>query len=195
VGIDFDRDAPVVAPQLLGALITWGEVSIRINEVEAYTQDDPASHSFRGQTPRNAVMFGPPGHWYVYFTYGMHWCMNVVTGQEGDGQAVLIRGGRVETGLDTVALRRGVVPIPGANLTPANVRTLTDGPAKLAQALGVDRNVNGWSIEDPNGPRLMYDRPASAVERVTGRVGISSALHTLWRFCAAGAARRDPDRG
>lgn len=164
-----------------------GDVSIRINEVEAYTADDPASHSFRGLTNRNRAMFGPAGHWYVYFTYGMHWCLNVVTGSEGDGQAVLLRGGTVESGWETACARRGI------ELAKAKPRTLTDGPAKLAQALGLDRSHNATSTT-AGTLFLLSDGPAEPVERITARVGISVGERTLWRFCAAGAARREPDR-
>ncbi|MFN8022261.1 MAG: DNA-3-methyladenine glycosylase [Acidimicrobiales bacterium] len=121
----FARDATVVAPELLHKLLRVagpdGPVDARICEVEAYTQDDPASHSFRGPTPRNAVMFGPPGRLYVYFVYGMHHCVNVVTGREGDGQAVLIRA----VVIDGVPPRR------------------TDGPGKLTKVLGLDRTHDG----------------------------------------------------
>jgi DNA-3-methyladenine glycosylase len=188
------QDAPIVAPLLLGSIVGWGKVVLRVNEVEAYTADDPASHSFRGPTSRNEVMFGPPGHWYVYFTYGMHWCLNVVTGRSGDGQAVLIRGATIERGLRVVAERRGAdldLLHPPADRV---VRALTDGPAKLAQALGVNRAVNGSLTNGHNGPRLVVDDPPWPVERTSGRVGITVATHVPWRFCAAGAARRPPDR-
>ncbi len=193
------QDAPTVAPLLLGAVIEWNDVALRVNEVEAYMPDDPASHSFRGRTVRNEVMFGPAGHWYVYFTYGMHWCLNVVTGLPGDGQAVLIRGATIERGLSVVAERRGVDIDPSHPLPDRVVRALTDGPAKLAQALGVDRMVNGVSAirpatVGPGGPRLVLQRIPCPVERTTGRVGITVATDVPWRFCAAGAARRSPDR-
>lgn len=143
----FERDATVVAPGLLGASFGAGELTATIVEVEAYTQDDPASHSFRGATPRNSVMFGPPGHWYVYLIYGLHLCLNVVTGAEGDGQAVLIRAVRVD-GLAASA---------------------TNGPGKLTKVLGIDRSWNGRpvSIHQVGG------RIAEPV--VTPRIGISKA--------------------
>ncbi|MEX1104609.1 MAG: DNA-3-methyladenine glycosylase, partial [Ilumatobacteraceae bacterium] len=112
----FARDATVVAPELLNTILVIDGIRARITEVEAYTQDDAASHSFRGSTRRNAVMFGPPGLLYVYLIYGMHHCINIVTGESGDGQAVLIRGAVID----------GVDP------------RLTNGPGKLARVLGVD---------------------------------------------------------
>ncbi|MEX0847867.1 MAG: DNA-3-methyladenine glycosylase, partial [Ilumatobacteraceae bacterium] len=111
----FARDATVVAPELLNTILVIDGIRARITEVEAYTQDDAASHSFRGSTRRNAVMFGPPGLLYVYLIYGMHHCINIVTGESGDGQAVLIRGAVID----------GVDP------------RLTNGPGKLARVLGV----------------------------------------------------------
>lgn len=150
----FARDATVVAPELLHAVLVVHGVQARITEVEAYTQDDSASHSFRGATRRNAAMFGPPGRLYVYLIYGMHHCLNVVTGAVGDGQAVLIRGAVVD----------GVDP------------RLTNGPGKLARALGVDLSANGT----PADVRSDGTRPG-AVE-VTPRIGITKAtdLHRRW---------------
>ena len=112
----FERDSTEVAPDLLNKVFVVGNRSGRIVEVEAYTQDDPASHCYRGRTKRNEVMFGPAGHLYVYFIYGMHYCVNIVTGHEGDGQAVLVRA----------LISEGVDP------------RLTNGPAKLCRYLGID---------------------------------------------------------
>lgn len=143
-----ERDATVVAPELLNKLTRLGGRLARIVEVEAYTRDDPASHSFCGPTRRNAAMFGPPGHWYVYLVYGMHHCLNLVTGVEGDGQAVLVRAVLVE-GIDP---RR------------------TTGPGRVCRELGIDRSWDGRPAElydDGVAPPL---RP-----RVTARVGITKA--------------------
>lgn len=144
----FARDATVVAPELLGKAFEAAGLLVRITEVEAYTQDDPASHSFRGRTARNSPMFGPPGHWYVYFVYGMHHCLNVVTGAEGDGQAVLIRA------------------VQGEGLPPGR----GTGPGRLTRTLGIDTAWNGR-------PAVLHDLgeapPASPI--VTPRIGITKA--------------------
>jgi DNA-3-methyladenine glycosylase len=144
----FERDSPIVAPDVLNKLLVVGEHVGRIVEVEAYTQDDPASHCYRGRTKRNEVMFGPAGHLYVYFVYGMHHCVNVVTGGEGDGQAVLIRGVVVD-GLDP--------------------RT-TNGPAKLCRMFGIDMASNGIEA-------LVFDDGVAPPKRplVTARIGITKA--------------------
>ncbi len=156
----FGRDSTVVAPELLGKRFVVGRCHGRITEVEAYTQDDPASHAFRGPTPRNDVMFGPPGRLYVYFTYGMHHCVNIVTGHRGDGQAVLLRGVEPLVGLARMRARRG--PVPDARLA--------DGPGKLAQAFGLDLADNGrlalvyddgLAVEVPSpGPRIGITKAA-----------------------------------
>jgi DNA-3-methyladenine glycosylase len=144
-----DRDATEVAPELLNKLLSVHGRLARIVEVEAYTADDPASHSFRGITARNAVMFGPAGHWYVYFIYGMHHCVNLVTGATGDGQAVLIRSVVID----------GIDP-----------RTTT-GPGRLSRVLGIDRSLTGEVAE------LFDDGTPPPVEPlVTGRIGISKAV-------------------
>lgn len=143
------RDATEVAPDLLYKLVEIGGRRLRVTEVEAYTGDDPASHSAIGRTARNAAMFGPAGHWYVYLIYGVHHCLNLVTGAEGDGQAVLIRAGVVE-GLD--------------------VRSTT-GPGRLTRALGIDRRFDGT-------PAIVLDdgvRPPVA-PTVTPRIGITKAV-------------------
>jgi len=163
----FARDATVVAPQLLNKVFVVGGCSGRITEVEAYTSDDPASHCYRGPTPRNAVMFGPPGRLYVYFTYGMHHCVNVVTGSAGDGQAVLLRAIDPLDGVDAMRIRRGAV----------RDGSLTDGPGKLTQALGLDLGDNG-RIAD-----IFDDGVAPPKEpRVGPRVGITQAVDWPRRF-------------
>ncbi len=149
-----------------------------INEVEAYVQNDPASHSYRGRTPRNASMFGPPGRAYVYLCYGVHWCLNVVTGPAGEGEAVLVRGGVVRSGEATIRNRR-----PKAT----TVRSLTDGPGKLTAALGIDRTFDGADFLSSASPvRLVVPRAEAAIQwKETPRIGISVAQERLWRFVAA----------
>ena len=167
----FGRAAPEVAVQLLHKVLIMGQCSGRIIEVEAYTSDDPASHSFRGRTPRNASMFGPPGHLYVYFTYGMHHCANVVTGSEGDGQAVLIRAVDPLTGIELMRARRG------------RGDHIADGPAKLCQAFAIDRALNGLDVCAGASIGLFDDGHASTASvRVTPRVGIRVATDRLWRW-------------
>jgi DNA-3-methyladenine glycosylase len=163
----FARDATVVAPELLNKLFVLGRCAGRIIEVEAYTNDDPAAHTFRGPTPRNAVMFGPAGRLYVYVSYGMHHCVNIVTGRVGDGQAVLLRALVPERGIDEMRARRGYPPD----------RRLCDGPGKLTQAFGIDRNHDG-RIAD-----MQDDGVAPPVEPLVGpRVGISRAVDWPRRF-------------
>jgi DNA-3-methyladenine glycosylase len=156
----FARGAVEVAPVLLGCVIEHdtpeGLVAVALTEVEAYQgQADPASHAYRGRTQRNAVMFGPPGHAYVYFTYGMHFCLNLVCLPEGTASAVLLRAGRVIEGEDLARARRAA---PG----PAG-RDLARGPARLCQALGIARGQNGADVCDPASPlRVRWPGPAGA---------------------------------
>lgn len=141
-----------------------------ITEVEAYGgADDPASHAYRGETPRTTVMFGPPGRIYVYRSYGIHWCMNVVTGPAGEASAVLLRGGIPVFGETVMAQRRG---------RPDH---LTDGPGKLCQALGVTGEHDGESLFE--GPvRLLAGDPIAGVVTATARVGVGKAVDRPWRF-------------
>jgi DNA-3-methyladenine glycosylase len=178
------RPALVVAPRLLGATITsdiGGErVAIRLTEVEAYEgADDPASHAFRGRTARTAIMFGPPGFLYCYFSYGMHWCANVVCGTDGVAAAVLLRAGEVVGGHDTARARR-----------PAARRDadLARGPARLATCLGLQREHNGTDLADPAASvRLTGLAPRRPRGVLTGpRVGISQAADRPWRFWLEG---------
>ena len=171
-------DGPVdeVAPTLLGAVLRAGEVAVRLTEVEAYAgESDPGSHAFRGRTPRTEVMFGPAGRLYVYFTYGMHWCMNVVTGPDGVASAVLLRAGEVVEGLDVARHRRGHVAH----------RDLARGPARLTKALAVDGSFGGVDLLDPSAPLTLS--PGAAVDpgriRTGPRVGVAGAgAPTPWRF-------------
>ena len=148
----YARDALEVAPDLLHKLLVHddpveGRIAARIVEVEAYRGfEDPGSHGYRGPTPRTTTMFGPPGHLYVYFTYGMHWCANVVTGAAGESNAVLLRAGEPVAGLDAIRRRR-----PGARRD----RDLAAGPARLAQALGLDGGLDGADLV--RGPVRILD--------------------------------------
>ncbi|MEW2379922.1 DNA-3-methyladenine glycosylase [Micromonospora sp. NPDC047812] len=174
---------PVVpaARGLLGCRLTAGDVTVRITEVEAYagTAGDPASHAHRGRTPRNAVMFGPAGHAYVYFTYGMHWCMNVVTGPDGEASAVLLRAGEVVDGVEAARARR-----------PAVRRDvdLARGPARLCAALGIDKSAYGrWLLGDGPVRLRPADAPVPANAVAAGpRVGVTGAHEVPWRFWIAG---------
>ena len=179
------RRAEEVAPELLGALVVAegasGRVAVRLTEVEAYGgAGDPGSHAYRGPTPRNAVMFGPPGHAYVYFTYGMHWCLNVVCGPLGEAAGVLLRAGEVVEGLEVARSRR----------TPTRPeRDLARGPARLCRALGVDGSCNGVDLLAPGGRlRLLPGSPLDRRQVVMGpRVGVGGAgASTPWRFHVAG---------
>lgn len=174
-----------VARALLGCLLVREEddgtrTVVRLVETEGYVQHDPASHSYRGRTPANATMFGPAGHAYVYFTYGMHHCMNVTCGMGEVAAAVLLRGGLVLDGLDHARERRPAVRAD---------RALADGPAKLASALGLDRTWDGVDLCDRG--RLWLGRDdvtvADAQVRSGPRVGIRHAPDEPWRFWVAGA--------
>jgi len=167
----FERDSVAVAPELLGCTVTANGVTVRVTEVEAYREDDPASHSFRGRTDRTAVMFGPAGRLYVYFTYGMHYCANLVCGAPGTGAAVLLRAGEVVGGIEAARERRGE-RVPD--------RDLARGPARLAQAMGWDRSDDGT---DMVGAVHAGD---SALAVLAGpRTGITKAADTAWRFWIA----------
>ncbi len=168
-----EGDAEVIAPQLLGMVITTRqngiETSVRIDEVEAYRSSDPASHTFRGRTERNQPMFESAGHVYVYRSYGIHWCMNIVSGAEGDGQAVLLRGGVPLMGVDTMQARRG------------RDRDVANGPGKLCQALGIDGSFSGTRL----GDRLwLSGSPGTATWSAGPRIGIAVARDVPWRFVA-----------
>jgi DNA-3-methyladenine glycosylase len=180
----FARPVLEVAADLLGATIRHespsGPVSVRLTEVEAYAgEGDPGSHAFRGRTPRTAVMFGPPGRVYVYFTYGMHWCMNLVCGPEGEASAVLLRGGEVVDGVDLASARRTTARSP---------RELARGPARLTVALGVDGDHDGADATDP-GSCLTVHRAAGPVSgeiRSGPRVGVAGdGAGRPWRFWLA----------
>ena len=174
-----DLTGPVldVAPALLGARLVAGDVTVRLTEVEAYAgETDPGSHAFRGRTPRTAVMFGPAGRAYVYFTYGMHWCINVVTGIENVASAVLLRAGEVVDGLDAARERR-----PGVK-----DRELCRGPARLTRALGITGEQDGVDLlAASSAVRLLppVSSAASAAVRTGPRVGVGGAGADFpWRF-------------
>ncbi|HMD94061.1 MAG TPA: DNA-3-methyladenine glycosylase [Trebonia sp.] len=175
-----DRPSPEVAPDLLGCVLEHespeGLVAVRLTEVEAYAgQADPASHAYRGRTARNAVMFGPAGYAYVYFTYGMHFCVNVVCMPPGTASALLLRAGQVIAGEELARARR-----PAAKAD----RDLARGPARLCQALGIDRRLDGADLCDEASPlRLLLPSSASPMPWHTGpRVGVREGADVPWRF-------------
>jgi DNA-3-methyladenine glycosylase len=171
----FARHSSVVAPDLLGKILVVGPCRGRITEVEAYGgSDDAASHAARGQTPRNAVMFGPAGVLYVYFTYGMHHCANIVTGPVGDAQAVLLRGVEPLDGLEEMRVRR-----PRARRD----RDLANGPGKLCAAFDIDLRHNG--VDLTKSVVGIFDDGTTATGAAGGpRVGITKAVDTPWRWSA-----------
>ena len=171
LGSFLERPVLEVAPLLLGATLRHGEVAVRLTEVEAYDgANDPGSHAHRGRTARNSVMFGPAGHLYVYFTYGMHHCCNVVCGSEGVASAVLLRAGEVIEGLETARERR-----PGSP-----DRDLARGPARLCRALELDLRHNGARLDVP--PLTLQPGPAPEVVASGPRVGLRGAPDRAWRF-------------
>lgn len=175
------RDASEAAQYLLGCDIVRtlpdGErLRMKIVETEAYHQDDPASHTFRGKTDRNRAMFGPAGHAYVYFTYGMHWCFNVTAGKEGYGAGILIRAGEPLEGIDRMRENRrakGQATLPD--------RQLSNGPAKLAQALGITKELYGHNLTQP--PLQVFEALTQDFAiRKTTRIGISQAVDAVARY-------------
>jgi len=220
----FDRPAVAVAPDLLGCLLSHqtaeGLVTVRLTEVEAYAGEaDPASHAFRGRTARVEVMYGPPGHAYVYFTYGMHFCVNLVCQPDGQASAVLLRAGRVTEGVALAAARRfgtasldgavssdGADSSDGASRRPARRRSpratareldLARGPARLCEALGIHRAQNGADAVSPASP-LRVSAPLTPVPAADishgPRVGVSRAADVPWRFWIAGDPAVSPYR-
>ncbi|MHA3702485.1 DNA-3-methyladenine glycosylase [Jatrophihabitans sp. YIM 134969] len=182
------RGSVAAAPRLLGATLVsdvGGRVAVRVTEVEAYREDDPASHSARGRTPRTAVMFGPAGVLYVYFVYGMHWAANVSCGADGVGEAVLIRAGEVVEGVDLARTRR---------LSARRDADLARGPARLAAALGLDRAVLGVDLLDPASPVRLEPAPRRVVADVGPRVGVNHAADVPWRWWVPGDPTVSPFR-
>jgi DNA-3-methyladenine glycosylase len=176
IGRDFfARSVHEVAPELIGARLLVDGVGGTIVEVEAYDHEDPAAHGFRGQTARNASMFGPPGHLYVYRSYGIHWCANLVCGDEGVASAVLLRALEPTRGLEVMRARRNL----------AEARLLCKGPGRLCQALGITRAHDGLPLDEP--PFELRER-VSEPELVTGpRVGITRAKALPWRYGLSGS--------
>jgi DNA-3-methyladenine glycosylase len=171
----FARSVHEVAPDLIGATLLVDGVGGRIVEVEAYDQQDPASHAFRGLTPRNAVMFGPPGYAYVYRSYGIHWCLNLVCGGDGVPEAVLIRALEPTRGVELLRSRRGV----------EDLRALCSGPGKLCQALGITREHDGLALDVPP---FRLEARTGILEIVTGpRIGLTRATELNWRYMSAGS--------
>jgi DNA-3-methyladenine glycosylase len=165
-----DRSVHDVAPELIGATLLFGGVGGIIVEVEAYHHTDPAAHSFRGPTQRNRVMFGPPGFAYVYRSYGIHWCVNFVSEEEGSASAVLIRALEPTHGIATMRRRRHL----------KDVRALCSGPGKLTEALGITVEHNALPLDE--APFSLYAR-AQSVDVVAGvRIGITKAIDLPWRF-------------
>ncbi len=177
---DFTLDAVTLAPRLLGAIITTcfdgNLTSGRIVEVEAYRQDEPASHCYRGETRRNASMFRDGGHLYVYFSYGMHHSANIVAGNEGFGEGVLLRGIEPIDGIDVIRRRRG---------DRVKDRNLANGPAKLTVALGIGPDLDGADLRSKNAPLGLAPPPTPIdPQRITTtpRIGISKAVDLPWRW-------------
>jgi DNA-3-methyladenine glycosylase len=176
-----NKAAPVASRQILGWQLYAREpegtlVGGMITETEAYNEEDAASHSFNGKTLRNQVMFGPAGYIYTYFTYGMHWCLNIVTGPKDNGEAVLIRAIQPNRGLDIMRQRR----------SKRSDNDLTNGPAKLCQALNITGEDNGGQLNSKTGKFLLLPPETDQVLRIvaTTRLGIKRDTHRLWRFLA-----------
>ncbi|MCU1605388.1 MAG: putative 3-methyladenine glycosylase [Modestobacter sp.] len=181
---DLLRPVDVVAPALLGSWVVTdrpaGRVALRLTEVEAYSGEgeDPASHAHRGPTPRAEIMFGPPGRLYVYFSYGVHWCANVVVGPAGRGSAVLLRAGEVVVGEELARSRR-----PAARVA----RDLARGPARLTQALAIGPDDRGAELLTGNASVRLHRGDAPTSISTGPRVGISRARELPWRFWETGA--------
>ena len=171
----FARSVHEVAPELVGATLLVDGVGGTIVEVEAYDHEDPAAHGYRGRTERNASMFGPPGHAYVYRSYGIHWCLNLVCEREGSASAVLVRALEPTAGLERMRERRSL----------DDPRLLCSGPGRLCQALGVTREHDGLAVD--RQPFELIAR-ASAPDVVAGtRIGITRATDRPWRYAIAGS--------
>ena len=164
-----------VAPELIGATLLVDGVGGVLVEVEAYDHEDPAAHGYRGCTERNASMFGPPGHAYVYRSYGIHWCLNLVCEQEGRASAVLVRALEPTHGLESMRARRAI----------GDARLLCSGPGRLCQALGVDRAFDGVALDRP--PFELRARVETPRVDVGPRIGITRAAELPWRYGLGGS--------
>jgi DNA-3-methyladenine glycosylase len=164
-----------VAPELIGAALLVDGVGGRIVEVEAYDQEDPASHGYKGQTRRNASMFGPPGRAYVYRSYGIHWCLNLVCDDEDVASAVLIRALEPTHGFDAMRARRGL----------DDPRLLCSGPGRLCQALGITNELDGSPLDRPPFELRERDQPVETV--AVPRIGITRAADLPWRYAESGS--------
>jgi DNA-3-methyladenine glycosylase len=171
----FDRSVHEVAPELIGATLTFNGVGGIIVEVEAYHHTEPAAHSYGGQTPRNAVMFGPAGYAYVYRSYGIHWCVNVVCEPAGSASAVLIRALEPTQGVPAMRRRRGL----------ADVRLLCSGPGRLCEALGITGAHSGLALDLP--PFALRARQSEPEIAVGVRIGITKAAELPWRYGLKGS--------
>ena len=175
-GIDFARDSLQVARDLIGMTLLVDGVGGRIVETEAYDREDPASHTFPGPTPRNAVMFGTPGRAYIYLSYGIHWCLNIVCREAGHGAGVLIRALEPTTGIAAMMQRR----------RKQDLRLLCSGPGRLGQALGITHALNGKRVD--RAPFSLAAAGTARLKVVRGpRIGISKAVDQPWRFGLAGS--------
>src|SRR5947199_6381291 len=171
----FNRSVHEVAPELIGATLLFRGVGGIIVEVEAYHHTDPAAHSYAGQTPRNAVMFGPPGFAYVYRSYGIHWCINFVCERAGSASAVLIRALEPTAGLAAMHRRRHT----------ADVRLLCSGPGRLTEALGITHAQNGLALDAP--PFELRARTGDCEVVAGPRIGITKAVELPWRYGLKGS--------
>ena len=171
----FNRSVHEVAPDLIGATLLVHGVGGRLVEVEAYHHTEPAAHSFRGPTERNAVMFGPPGYAYVYRSYGIHWCLNFVCEPKGSAAAVLIRALEPTAGLPLMRRRRGT----------AVERLLCSGPGRLTEALGITNRHNGFALDEP--PFALFARQGEVEVVVGPRIGITKAAELPWRYGEKGS--------
>jgi len=172
----FRRSVHEVAPDLIGATLLFNGVGGRLVEVEAYHHTDPAAHSFRGPTARNAVMFGPPGYAYVYRSYGIHWCLNFVCEPKGSASAVLIRAIEPTAGLPLMRRRRGLT----------DLRLLCAGPGRVCEALGITAVHNGLALDEP--PFALFTRTGEAEVVAGPRIGITKAAEMPWRYGLKGSA-------